>query len=228
MEDRRLTDRFRLIAIDLPGHGDSKPADDPNATYTFSGYAQEIAKAVKQLGITECAFLGWSLGGHVALECLDKIKGLRGVALTGAPPVVVSTVGFAQAFKGIPSDMAKLMSKRHFTREQASVFMSGVGKEEWMVEYGLKADGRTRARLMEWIIQGVGGDQRSLVAETKLPIALIAGDRDPASPRDYLESLKFGNLWGMRYIPDSGHDVIYEKSDVYNGIFLEFLNDIFK
>jgi pimeloyl-ACP methyl ester carboxylesterase len=35
-----LGDEFRLIAIDLPGHGASSDAADPNRTYSFPGYAE--------------------------------------------------------------------------------------------------------------------------------------------------------------------------------------------
>lgn len=228
MEDKRLTDSYRLIAIDLPGHGDSQPADHPETTYTFPGYAKEVVNVLEKLNIQQCVLLGWSLGGHAVLEAMDQVKGLRGVVLTGTPPTEVSTEGFNEVFKDIPLEIIKLLGKAKFEREDAEKFISGVGKEEWMVQYGLACDGRAREFLTKWIGEKTGGDQRKLVAETRVPTALISGEQDPASNKEYLESLKYGNLWGMRFIPDVAHNVVYDKAEAYNAHVLEFLNDVFK
>ncbi|MCE5318480.1 MAG: alpha/beta hydrolase [Parachlamydia sp.] len=227
MEDKLLTHHFRLIAIDLPGHGDSKPATNPQETYNLEGYAEAIAQRIQKMGINRYALYGWSLGGHVALAMLRKAKGIRGIALTGTPPTAISTDGFKQVFKSIPDEMVKLMAKPCFSRSDAAAFMSAIGNEGWMVEYGLKADGRARQQLTEWIAKGQY-DERKLISETQLPIAIIAGDRDPASPREYLEGLKFGNLWGIHYLENSGHGIPYEKPEEVNPLLQRFLKDVFQ
>ncbi len=226
MEDHRLTDHYRLIALDLPAHGDSKVVENPKATYTFQGYAGVVTQTLHELNVQDFVLLGHSLGGHVVLEAMNQAPGIKGIILTGTPPVVVSDEGFKRGFKEISIEIAKLMSKRHFTRNEAAEFASAVGNEPWMVEYALKTDGRARQRLMEWIHEGVGGDQRKLVEETKLPTALIFGDNDLVDI-EYLKSLKYGNLWAMRIIKNGDHGVIYKKSSIYNGILLEFLNSIY-
>ena len=38
-----LGKKYRLIAIDLPGHGDSAPAPDPEKDYSAAGYSACIA-----------------------------------------------------------------------------------------------------------------------------------------------------------------------------------------
>lgn len=228
MEDQNLTSSFRLIAIDLPGHGDSKWAEETKATYTFPGYAKAVAKVIKELGIKRCVLLGWSLGGHVALEAMRQIDGVAGVVISGTPPVELSMNGFSQVFKKIPTEMVKLMGKTNLTREEMTAFIMNVGNEKWMIEYGLKSDGRARKRLTQSINDGVGQDQRTLVAESKIPLAIIAGEQDSASPKDYLESLKFGNLWGMHFIDGIGHSLVYEKSERFNPILLTFLKENLK
>jgi len=42
--DSPLADAHRLIAFDLPGHGDSSDARDPAAAYTITGLAQTTAR----------------------------------------------------------------------------------------------------------------------------------------------------------------------------------------
>lgn len=52
----------RLIAFDLPGHGQSSDAIDPNRSYTRSGLADAVIELLEKLGVTEAIVFGWSLG----------------------------------------------------------------------------------------------------------------------------------------------------------------------
>lgn len=69
----RICDSHRLVAFDLPGHGESSDAPDPLRSYTRSGLAEAVV-------------LGWSLGGHVGIEMTARFPGLRGLMVIGAPP----------------------------------------------------------------------------------------------------------------------------------------------
>jgi 2-succinyl-6-hydroxy-2,4-cyclohexadiene-1-carboxylate synthase len=75
-----LAESHTLLAIDLPGHGDSGPvrADLPTA-------AELVGDAVRsQVGETPCALLGYSLGARVALHAvLGAGLPLRGVVYIG-------------------------------------------------------------------------------------------------------------------------------------------------
>ena len=62
-----LGSRVRLVAVDLPGHGESDDAKDPSA-YSLPGHARAVRAVVEALDLHEARFVGWSLGGHVTLE----------------------------------------------------------------------------------------------------------------------------------------------------------------
>src|SRR3974390_1079981 len=57
-----LGERFRLVAVDLPGHGASDNARDPSA-YSLPGHARAVRAAADALGLKDARFVGWSLGG---------------------------------------------------------------------------------------------------------------------------------------------------------------------
>ena len=57
-----LPDGRRLVAVDLPGHGDS-----PDTGATLPEAARALAETWDALGITESALVGYSLGGRLAL-----------------------------------------------------------------------------------------------------------------------------------------------------------------
>jgi pimeloyl-ACP methyl ester carboxylesterase len=84
--DGPLGERFRLVAIDLPGYGASDNARDPSA-YSLPGHARAVRVAVDALGLDDARFVGWSLGGHVALEMAPDLPRARGFLIFGTPPV---------------------------------------------------------------------------------------------------------------------------------------------
>ncbi|HYP31705.1 MAG TPA: alpha/beta fold hydrolase, partial [Burkholderiaceae bacterium] len=60
-----FADRWRVIALDLPGHGASAKPDAPYTIDFFAGMVRSLARA---LGVDEAVVIGSSLGGRVALE----------------------------------------------------------------------------------------------------------------------------------------------------------------
>lgn len=76
----RLTDRYRVIAVDRPGLGHSDALDDPS----LLAQARFIKAGVAQLGVTHPIVLGQSYGGAVALAwALDG--GPKALVLVSSP-----------------------------------------------------------------------------------------------------------------------------------------------
>ena len=61
-----MTDRYRVIALDQRGHGESgwAPAD----AYGIEDMADDLAAFVRALGLTDFTLLGLSMGGMVTIE----------------------------------------------------------------------------------------------------------------------------------------------------------------
>ncbi|RVB41883.1 alpha/beta hydrolase, partial [Mesorhizobium sp. M7A.F.Ca.CA.001.16.1.1] len=91
--DGPLGERYHLIAPDLPGHGASGDAIDPERSYNMEGYADAMTEVLGLLGIDKAIVFGWSLGGHIGLEMIDRFPGLLGLMITGTPPVSPEEVG---------------------------------------------------------------------------------------------------------------------------------------
>ena len=89
MFDRQLESRlgaqYRMIAIDLPGHGASSDAFDPDRTYGIEGLADLALEVLERLDIDDAVVVGASLGGWVGLQIIQTFPGLVGLALTGTP-----------------------------------------------------------------------------------------------------------------------------------------------
>jgi pimeloyl-ACP methyl ester carboxylesterase len=77
----------RTIALDLPGHGGSADADDPDRSYTRQGLTDLVVEVLSMLDVREAVVLGWSLGGHVGIQMLSRFPRVVGLIITGTPPV---------------------------------------------------------------------------------------------------------------------------------------------
>lgn len=61
---RLLTDRYHVIAVDLPGFGDSSRPQ--NISYDVGTQAERLADFMRELGIGRFHVVGNSMGGHIA------------------------------------------------------------------------------------------------------------------------------------------------------------------
>ncbi|MCK9519101.1 MAG: alpha/beta fold hydrolase, partial [Dehalococcoidia bacterium] len=62
-----LADEYRVVAMDLRGHGISSAPEDP-AAYTMEAYAGDVHALLDALEIPLCAVVGSSFGGMIALQ----------------------------------------------------------------------------------------------------------------------------------------------------------------
>jgi len=68
-----LKDRYKIIVFDYPGHGRSSDAPEPDRSYYQYAYAEAALEVLRYYDIKQVIILGWSLGGHVALELVSVI-----------------------------------------------------------------------------------------------------------------------------------------------------------
>jgi len=83
--ESRLGAQYRMIAIDLPGHGASSDAFDPERTYRLEGLADAALEVLENLGIDNAVVVGAGLGGWVGMQMVQTFPGLVGLTLTGTP-----------------------------------------------------------------------------------------------------------------------------------------------
>ena len=221
-----LADVCRLLILDLPGHGMSEDAANPARTYTRAGLADAVAEVAVQLGLTEIVLLGWSLGGHVAIELLSRMGGIKGLVITGAPPVRRGSM--AEGFQASPH--LALASQKDLSPTEASAFAGAIfgdAIEPFVLQAIARADGRCRERLFQAARAGDGADQRRSVEHSPVPIAVINGAADPLIKLDYVESVAFRNLWdGRCHRLDGGHAPFWHAATEFTDLVRRFLADV--
>lgn len=75
---------FRVIEVDLPGHGESRAP----ATYSIDGMAADVAALGRQVGLSRAVLVGHSMGAMVALALSRQAPELvTSVILVDPPPL---------------------------------------------------------------------------------------------------------------------------------------------
>lgn len=221
-----LADNYRLIAIDLPGHGKSDNALDPARTYTRPGFGGAVIEVIQKLELERPVIFGWSLGGHIALEIMPRLPMLRGVAICGTPPVgTVMSEGFR------PSPGMKYGSQEHLSAEDVEAFgekIFGASLNPQLREALTRADGQARKTMFEAARAGAGVDQRWVVEHIDTPLAVINGANDSVINLDYIDCLQYANLWSgeCHRIPGAGHAAFRERPGAFNALLAQFLVDL--
>ena len=113
-----LCDRFRVVALDLRGHGDSDWS--PNADYRRSSHVADVATVVEELGLAPVAVVGLSLGGTVGyLLAASRPQLVRSLVIVDIAPRVepagvLRVTGFVEGGDSFASLEEMVSSVRSF------------------------------------------------------------------------------------------------------------------
>ncbi|MDC9589910.1 alpha/beta hydrolase [Xenorhabdus sp. XENO-10] len=222
----QLKGKYRVLALDLPGHGSSSNASEPRQAYSMPGYAHTIIEVLEQIGINKIVVFGWSLGGHIGLEMLALFPKMIGLMICGTPPVSVGADNVALGFRpGVG-----LAGKAEFTEEDIKNFVSdtyGINAphDPLIVEAVIRTDGLARQYMFEAFLSPQATDQKLLAETSKIPLAIVNGADDPYINFDYINGLNYQNLWKGKVfnLAGVGHAPFLESPELFNPILADFL-----
>ncbi|MDX7998943.1 alpha/beta hydrolase [Xenorhabdus sp. Reich] len=225
-----LKGNYRVLALDLPGHGASSNASDPRQAYSMPGYAHTVIEVLEKIGINRVVIFGWSLGGHIGLEMLALFPKMVGLMICGTPPVSIGADNVALGFK--PSEHMRLSGKADFTEEDIRNFaIETIGvnapHEPFLFETVARTDGLARKYMSEAFFSPHATDQKRLVETSEIPLAIVNGMGDPFINIDYINGLNYRNLWKGQVFNLAGvdHAPFWESPELLNPILADFLND---
>lgn len=215
-----LSDTFRVIAVDLRGHGRS---DKPAGPYSVADFSADIATLIRSLDAGPAHIVGLSLGGAVAFQlAIDAPSLVRSLVIINSGPsfVVNWQIRFAVflrlfmlkviGLKGLGAMIAKRLFPKPGQEPLRRAFL-----EHFVTNDPRAYEASTRA-LVGWTVA-------DRLAEVTCPVLVISGDRDytpVALKAAYVARLPDARLV---VIGDAGHACTIEQPDQVNQVLRQFL-----
>lgn len=194
-----LSRKYRVVCIDLPGHGKSGCLAE---IHTMELMAGAVSAVLKHLEIKKCLMVGHSMGGYVTLAFASKYQRmLKGFGLF-----------HSHCFSDSPEDKRnraramEIVKKNRFSF--LSAFIPGLFPEDSQKKYQKEIDFLlwcANEIPREGILAAMGGmmerkDQSELLKSTKLPVLFILGLKDSKAP--------VSRLWDMISLPAVSESLI--------------------
>ena len=229
LNDQALN-KYRLIALDLPGHGNSSKAEEPGKTYSLPGFISVLLEFVDKLNLHNAVFVGHSLGGNIILDAATRLPLAKGFVIFGAPPISIPP-DMGKYF--LPNPVFPLAYKPDLTNDEIKNLASAFVKKDIEIPDVIIKDIKRSHKNMRACL-GASLIPENLVNEVEVienigkPVMIVHGKDDQLVNGDYYKELNIPALWQdeIKIIPGSGHCPQLENPEVFNSILLNFLNDL--
>lgn len=212
----------RVIALDLPGHGDSAVQENIKEIDQYATFIKDFIDALK---IDQVTMFGHSLGGYITLafaeKFSDRLKGFSLIHSTGYPDSEEAKKGRDASANKIDSEgmeafidglVPKLFSPKHLESHQKEI------TEVKKIGYSTSPAGAKNALFaMKNRI-----DRREVIETANLPVLLIAGEEDQLIPSEKIFTAN-GKYIKQVLVNDAGHMSMYEAPTELIQAITEFM-----
>tara|TARA_R110000868_G_scaffold258149_2_gene515491 strand:+ start:368 stop:1171 length:804 start_codon:yes stop_codon:yes gene_type:complete len=212
---------YRLLALDLPGHGNSGHLPH----YSIPLFVNTIANFCKTIALKKFVIVGHSLGGHFTIQSLPRLTDCLGAFICSTPPVT-SPLNLKSAFLTHP--IMPLLFKKDLNDADMDLFAESLSNNEHgaFLKKSLKTThNKVREQLMASIQNGDMADEVEILEQLTIPIALLCGREDLFVNTDYIESLSIPSLWKNKLIliEEASHCPHLEHPEVFNTALVSFI-----
>jgi pimeloyl-ACP methyl ester carboxylesterase len=208
-----LADRFRVVALDLAGHGESGRG---RTAYTIGAWAADVRAVVEALHLDRVVLIGNSLGGPVALEAAHLLAG-RVLGVVGVDTLhdLTHTMDAATAHA-----QAEALRKDFAGTCRAMVdSLFHPGKEPELRAWAERRMCATSPDVAVSMMEGFGGyDTAAAARAAGVPIRAINGDLWPTRTDVNRTVVKD---FDATVIKDSGHYPMLEHPAEFNRILAD-------
>lgn len=235
-----LGKRYRLLALDLPGYGESplKNVPEENLLHYFS---KAVVALMDSLSIEKAHLLGHSMGGQLALLlALEHPERIRTLILAAPAGIEAFTPQEAAGLKAYAATVfPQKQTEEQIRQAWALNFHQQPAEAEPLIRERLQLNDTdyypTYAQLL---IKGVAGMLEAPVAsrlgEIKIPVLILFGAEDRLIPNRYLHPALSTQAVAQQakaaiptsqvvLLPAAGHLLQLEQAEAFNKAVLQFL-----
>lgn len=214
-----LAERFRVVQVDLRGHGSSPVPPGP---YRLDDLVDDVVALLDHLAVPAAHVVGLSLGGMVGMRLaareparVDRLAVLCTTALFGPPALWTERAALVR--EGGTAAIAATVVQRWFTPAGRDPAL--IARMEAMV-------GATPAEGYAACCEAIGAmDLRADLATIAAPTLALAGAEDPATPPERLREIADGVPGArLQVLPAAAHLANVEQAAATNAALLAHLD----
>ncbi len=195
-----LSDKYRCIAPDLRGFGDSEAT---RRGYSVEDSADDMAALIDALGVEKFVIIGHAMGGKIALEWASRRpQGLQKVILLAPSPPTPEPMNEAERHR-LEWGFGNCASTRE-TLGKTTVQELSARVLERALDDSLRS---SRAAWNAWLRCGSREDITHEMSQIEVPVTVVAGDNDKSLSAELLQCEVVERLQRASLItlPDCGH-----------------------
>lgn len=228
-----LARRFRVIVVDLPGHGRSgTPADPTRASVERS--ADDLAAILRCVDAVPADVVGYSLGARIALRLAIAHPEVVGRLVLESPSAGIATEAERRTRRADDDARATRLERDGIAAfvdewEREPVFASHAGLPGGMAVRLHDLRLRNRPAGLAASLRGAGQGSmeplRDHLAEVRAPTLVIAGELDPVGLAR--ARVVAGGIPGARLatVPDAGHTPHLETPSTFRSLVVRALKE---
>lgn len=207
-----LSKNSRVIALDLPGHGDSKMGDEKYSIEDIAGLIREL---LDNLELEKVTMFGHSLGGYITLAFAEKypeyLDGFSLVHSTADPDSDEAKSGRDSNARKVLEEgtepLVKGLSQKLFSPGNSVNNASDI-KQTMEIGNSTSINGMVNALLA----MRDRPDRNHVLKDSTMPVLMVAGEQDQIIPPEKTFSVNKENI-EQYLIKDSGHMSMYEQPE---------------
>lgn len=221
-----FADRYRVIAVDLPGFGDSQM---PRGEFSIEHYADVLRELLGKLGIERVTLIGNSMGGQIGTVVAKKMPEILDQL------VLVDPAGFSTSSKFLRK-LAPWAKVLDFFFAIGAKFKRTIAFNRWLAAAATKIvlhkPMEISGNLMMLLVEGLGKagfvpavltitrtPVRFFPGEVKTPTTIIWGRNDLLIPKK--DAFKFHKMIPgsrLELMDDVGHIPMFETPERFNAL----------
>ena len=220
-----LADRYRVVAIDVRGHGRSTVGSDGLGR---AAAASDIATVIKSLDLTGVVIVGHSMGGMILMEFIGRYKEVVEDRVGGLVFMDTAASGvIAAPFAPLARAVGRLLNDKIEEGSSPLRSLSGDNDLAWLIArlgFGAQPSARAVELLRRFQMEAppstvipsgidlIDHDGRWALAGTPTPSLVLVGSRDILTP--VRQARKIANLLPdarLEVVPAAGHQLMQER-----------------
>ncbi|NPA44646.1 MAG: alpha/beta hydrolase [Chlorobi bacterium] len=221
---KELAKNYRVISVDLPGHGKSNLHNEP---FTMCKYADAVANVIEYEQINNAFVVGHSMGGYVALAFAEKYpKKMSALSLFHSSPFAdndekknARLATIERIKNGEKDEICINHAKSVFANDNVKKFSDEISKGENIAK-SISEEGIIASLLT----MKDRNDRSDILRNLNVPFLYIIGQKDNFIPMEILDKIEMPKNYKVEILENSGHQGFIEQKEKS----LKIINDFVK